>query len=90
MASSSLEAVDEQLTPIDTHRATTEGNSTTTATDSAMQGLATNKKPHSCQDCSVLGGSKMHADTGSSSPVVLCNVDAAYDFGSCSSNAAHG
>jgi hypothetical protein len=96
MASSSLKANAALSAPTNTHRATTEGNSSTAATDSAKEELATDKSPLASPDCSVLEGSKMHADTGSSSPlllVVLCTVvivDAAFDFGSYSNNAAHG
>jgi predicted tellurium resistance membrane protein TerC len=95
MVSSSLEADAELSAPTNTHRATTEGNSRIAATDSAMKELATDKSPLARPDCSVLEGSKMHADTGSSSPlllVVLCTVlivDAAFDFGSYSINAAN-
>jgi hypothetical protein len=96
MASSSLEAIAVLSAPTNTHRATTEGNSSTAATDSAMEELATDKSPLACPDCSALEGSKMHADTGSRSLlllVVLCTmliVDEAFDFGSYSINAAHG
>ena len=96
MASSSLEAVAELSVPTNIHRATTEGNSRIAATDKAMEELATDKSPLARQGCSVQEDSKMHADTGSSSPlllVVLCTVlivDAAFDFGSYSINAANG
>jgi hypothetical protein len=88
MASSSLEAIAVPSAPTNTHRATTEGNSSTATADSAKEELATDKSPLACPDCSALEGSKMHADTGSSSLlllVVLCTVvivDAAFDFGS--------
>lgn len=96
MASSLLEAIAVPSAPTNTHRATTEGNSRIAATDSAMEELATDKSPLARSGCSVLEGSKMHADIGSSSPLllmVLCTVlivDAAFDFGSYSFNAAHG
>ena len=95
MTSSSLEAIAVPYAPTNTHKATTEGNSSIAATDSAMEELATDKSPLACPDCSVQEGSKMHADTGSSSPLLLVVlrtvliVDAAFDSRSYSINAAH-
>ena len=45
MASSSLEAIAVPSAPTNTHRATTEGNSSIAATDKAMEELATDKIP---------------------------------------------
>lgn len=60
-----------------------------------MEELATDKNPLARPGCSVQEDSKMHADIGSSSPLLLMVlrtvliVDAAFDFGSYSINAAH-
>jgi hypothetical protein len=96
MASSSLEAIAAASAHANTHRATTEGNSSTNALESAMEELATDKSPLACQGCSVQEGSKMHADTGSSSPLLLVVlrtvliVDAEFDSRMYSIIAAHG
>ena len=77
MASSSLEAVTVQYAPANNRKATTEGNSHNAATDSSMEEAATDNSLLACPHCSVLEGSKTHADTGSSNPkllVVLCTV----------------
>jgi hypothetical protein len=69
MESSSLEAV----FVLTAHRST-EGNSPVASKDCAVEEAATENSP---LDCSLLEGSKTHADTGQISPlqlVVLCTV----------------
>jgi hypothetical protein len=81
MASSSLEAATAQSAPVNNHKPTTEDNSHTAVTDSSMEEAATDNSLLACPHCSVLEGSKTHADTGSSNPqllVVLCTVAVGY------------
>ena len=70
-ASSSLEAIAVLFTPTNANWASTEGNPNITVVESAMKQFATDKSPLACQDCSVLQGSKMHADIGSISLLLL-------------------
>jgi hypothetical protein len=68
--------------------ATTEVNMHATAIHSAMKEATTDNSPLACQDCSVLEGSKTHADSNNPQLHVVLRatnyVEAAFDYDSYS------